>query len=361
MFRFGDPGSRVYNTLGTSNVNILAWWTTLVGTVAVQTSGGRVSGNCLAFERVNASNPSYLTKTLTSQQTWGLAFAYKPSSIGGGGYQIVLASFYDVTTSQVDLRLNADGTLSVTRNGTVLGTSSFSLSASVWCHIEFKVKIDPSVGTVEVRVNGTAVIGPLTSLNTRVSSNSSANVIYVGVAAMIPGSGNIFANDFWDDIIVWDTQTTDANGFTDISDFIGDCGLFWSQPNGAGTTTNFTADSGSNYARVNEATPDGDTSYVQDSTVSDIDTYAMADISGASTIKSVAVVLYARRTDIGARGIKSELRSGGGNTSHATAIVLGLNYQYYFQNWGQNPNNGSATNWTPTSVNAVESGQIISS
>jgi hypothetical protein len=165
-----------------------------------------------------------------------------------------------------------------------------------------------------------------------------------------------------DDVIVYDGQANDANGNADITGPIGDCGLAWLLPAGAGTTTQFTPDTGSNYARVNEATPDGDTSYVGSSTVGNIDTYALADLPGTvTTVKGVASVHYAKKTDVGARGMKAELRSGGGNSAHATEIAPGTSYQYYFSNWGRNPNNGTPADWTPAAVNALEVGQQVSS
>jgi hypothetical protein len=366
MFRFGDPGGRIYTSAGTSMANILAHWTSwntnLSGAPSttrwsVSAGNGRTTGSCLRLAP-NSNEWFYLTKTLDARQTWGIAFAYKTSILPNSTNTPALVIIFDGTSNQVDLRLNADGTLSITRNGTVLGTSTRSITTNTWNHFELKVKIDPSTGTAELRVNGVAWIGPLTGLNTRATANSTANVIAIGNASQYGTAPNAD----YDDIIVWDTQTTDANGFTDISDFIGDCGLSWLLPTGAGTTTQFTPDTGSNYARVNEATPDGDTSYVSSSTVGNIDTYAMADLGGTvSGVKSVASILYARKDDVGSRGIKAELRSNSGNTVHTTELSLSNSYLYYFSNWGQNPNNGSPTNWTVAAVNALEAGQIVSS
>ncbi len=374
MFRFGDPGGRIYTALGTSNANVLAHWTTLLNsaaTLSIQSAGGRLTGTCLRFNIVNSNNFCQISKTLDNQVTLGLAFAIKIGMLPTSG-PIIIAAFEDAGTFQISLRLNTDGTLQVLRGGSVGGsggevaltggTSSVSLSLNVWTHLELKVTINNSTGTVELRKNGVAIIGPLTSLNTRATANNSANAVRIGFLGNPGIAAGLVSGTFdFDDIIVYDAQTTDANGFSDIHDFIGDCALTWLLPTGAGTTTQFTPDSGSNYARVNEATPDGDTSYVESSTTTNIDTYAMADLPGtASSVKSVASVHYMRKTDTGTRGIKAELRAGGGNTAHATEQVLSTSYLYYFSNWGQNPNNGSATNWTPTNVNSVEAGQNLS-
>lgn len=354
MFRFGDPGGRIYTSVGTSNANLLAHWTsTIGGTWTVSAGNGRTTGSCL---RVVLSGPSTLSKTLDARATWGIAFAFRLSSLGTNNNSIV--SFIDASNVQVDLRQNSDGTLSVTRNGTVLATTATAaLSINTWTHIELKVTIDPSAGTVSLYINSVLAIN-LTGQNTRATANSTANVVALGTTT----SPAVGSNWDYDDVIVYDSQSTDANGFTDIVGPIGDCGLVWLLPTGAGTTTQWTPDSGSNYARVNEATPDGDTSAVDDGTVGHIDTYAMADLAGTATaVKSMAAVHYAKKTDVSSRGMKSELRSAGANAAHATEIALGNSYQYFFSSWGQNPNNGSPTNWTTSSVNALEAGQNVSS
>ncbi len=358
MFRFGDPGGRMYTSVGTSNVNLLAWWTSVgsSSTWSVSATNGRTGGSSL---RCVHSGYDFLQKTLDAQSTWGVALAFRTTTLPTAAAGIVVASFIDGTTTQVDFRVISTGQIVITRNGTVLGTSTNSILTNAYYFMEMKVLINSSTGTAELRVNGVAWIGPLTSQNTQATGNASANVVSLSTSTNVNTSA--FTADY-DDVVFWDGQTTDANGFSDIHDFIGDCGLVWLLPTGAGSTTQFTPLTGSNWSEVNEATPDGDTSYVEDSTVGQLDTYAMADLAGtAVTVKSLACVSYARKTDVGSRGMKTELRSASANASHATEISLGNSYIYNFQNWGQDPNNGSATNWTPTSVNAVEAGQTVSS
>jgi hypothetical protein len=359
MLRHYDPGGRMYTSVGTSNANLLAWWTSL-GTNAgsswsVSAGNGRTTGSSLRCVSASASDQR-LFKTLTAQATWGIAFGFRFSALTGvNGGQI--AGTRDITTNQADLRLNSDGTLAVTRNGTALATSAVALSLNTYYHIEFKVTIGASAA-YEVRLNGVAVIGPATG-NTQATGNATANGIFIGP---LSGSASAYGNMDFDDVVVYDGQATDANGFSDINTFIGDCGVAWLQPTGAGTTTQFTPGAGSNYAQVNEATPDGDTTYVESATVGQIDTYAMADLPvGVLAVKTLAVVHHGRKTDVGSRGMKAVVRSGGGNTAHATEIALANTYQYYGSVFGQNPNAGSAINWTPTSVNALEIGQTVSS
>jgi hypothetical protein len=354
-FRFGDPGGRMYQTAGTSQVNILAYWTSMQNgsQFSVQSGGGRTTGTSL---RGNFNGPVTIAKTLSSSvATMGVAFAYRPSVIPSS--EVTILSLTDAGSVQVDIRLKIDGTIRVTRNGTLLGTSTAVLGSNVYAHLEFKATIDPSAGAVELRLNGVAIIGPLTSQNTRATANSTVNGVMIGNNI----SGSISGTHDYDDLIVWDTTTTDPAGNTDISNFIGDCGLTWLLPTGAGTTTQWTPDSGSNWARVSEVTPDGNTSYVEDSTVGHIDTYAMADLAAsAASVKSIAVVNYAEKTDVGARGMKAEIRTNAANFAFANEIALGNSYQYYFSNWGFNPS-GTPAAWTVSDVNSIEVGQQVTS
>jgi hypothetical protein len=115
-------------------------------------------------------------------RTAGFAFKAANFNAGGGGY-IGIAAFGDAGTFQVQLRLNADGTLSVVRgpcNGTVIaGPSSQALSIGVYAYIQFAATINNSTGSVAVKVNGaTGLTGR--SLNTRSTSNNSASAVLIG-------------------------------------------------------------------------------------------------------------------------------------------------------------------------------------
>ncbi len=357
MFRFGDPGGRLYNALGTSQVNLLAWWTGPSGSTSnftLTASGGRVTGSSLHSTLVGI-----LSRVFDAQATWGVAFAIKITALPGSSGNTPMFCLVDSGTTQIELRIFFDGTVRVTRNGiaNTLGTTSITIPTNVWTHVEWLSTINNTTGTTQVWINGVSALN-LTGQNTRNTANNSANAVYHG--GFITGGGTAGSYDF-DDIIIYDGQSNDPQGNPDIHGQIGDCHLDWLLPTGAGTTTQFTPDTGSNYARVNEATPDGDTSYVQDSTVGHIDTYAMANLAaGVASVKSIAVVQYAEKVDSGSRSMKAEIRTNSANFSHTNAYSLGNSYQYFMNVWGQNPS-GTPANWTPSDINAIEVGQTVSS
>lgn len=357
MQRHVDAGGHPYGAAGTANANLLAWWGS-VGlssgdtVFSVSAGNGRTTGtDCLRINLAATNRLGYLVKALDAQATWGIAFAIKLPSIGAH----TLVQFLDGASIQLDLRLVADGSLSVTRNGTALGSTAAGLvTANAWIHIEFKGLIHPSAGTVYVAVGGVQKLS-LTAQNTRATANSSATQVALGIiTAAFAGNADLA------DVVIYDGQATDANGLADITGPIGDCGVYWLAPTGAGSSTQFTPDSGSNYARVNEAIPDGDTSYVEDATVGQIDLYALADLpAGISTVKSAALVHYARKTDTGSRQLGAELRSGGTNYVHATGVDLGNTYGYSLRNWGADPATSAA--WTASGINALEIGEKVNS
>jgi hypothetical protein len=109
---------------------------------------------------------------------------------------------------------------------------------------------------------------------------------------------------------------------------------------------------------VNEATPDGDTSYTFDATVNHIDTYAMANLpAGAVSVKSLMAVSYLRKDDVGSRVAAPVIRTNSANFV-GTSVPLGNSYIYAFNTWGQNPS-GTPANWTVSDVNAIEGGQKV--
>jgi hypothetical protein len=315
-----------------------------------------LTGTCLRFNTTNNNQQGWFSKSLpTNQGTMGVAFAVRFSALPQAAAMPIVA-FCDGGTTQVDLRVDGAGNITITRAGSLLATVPLSVKTNAYIHLELKVKFDPTVGTIYLGINGVQALN-LTGQNTRNSVNSYANVINMGVL-LTNTTNSITTNVDFDDFIVYDGQANDPQGNPDITGPIGDCAATWLLPNGAGTTTQWTPDAGTNYARVNEATPDGDTSYVSSSTVGQIDTYAIADLpANIQSVKSIAVVSFARKDDAGARQIAAEIRTGGVNYQGTSVYTMATGYAYFMNNWGSNPNTLAA--WTPAGVNAIEAGHIV--
>lgn len=323
-------------------------WTTRVegfaNQVNISSGTGRHGGNSLRYTP-NIGGNNYVRKSLTSQSTWILGVGFRTQS------PIVAAQIFGVSdagTTQIDVRLNATGTLSVTRNGTVLATSTATLTAGAYYYVELKTNIHNTTGTYEVRVYGAAVIGPTTGANTRATSNNSADQVFVGSPGVT--GGNTILD--WCDFYACDGQGSSNN------DFLGDVRVEAIFPNGNGNSSQFTGSDGNstdNYLLVDDTTsPDDDSTYVESSTAGHKDTYAMGNMSSTpSSIKGVQTCILGRKTDAGTRTICPVIRSGGTDYD-GTTVSLGDSYLYHLQVYEQNPNTSAA--WTGSGVDGMEAG-----
>ncbi len=315
-------------------------WTTVTGTPTISAGNGRRGTACL---RTNAQ-AQHVTKTLDAQATWIVGVAIKLTNAVTGTVMPFI-QLVDASTVQTDVRINNDGTISVTRNGTTLGTSTFALSAGVFYYIEFKCLINNSTGTYEVRVDGSNKVSG-TGADTQSSANASANQVRVGY---VSSSGS-------PDPDIDDVYICDATGSTN-NDFLGDCRVDYYGPNGNGNTSQLTGSDGNstdNYLLVDEAAPNDDTDYVESATVGNKDTYALADMTHTPTsIFGIQVLASAKKDDAGARSIATVTRSGTTDFDGATQ-ALSTSYIYYSDVREVDPNTSAA--WTKANFNSSEPG-----
>jgi len=308
------------------------------------TTNGRFTGGSFHISGCYTNNQ--LIKTLDPQPTWVLGVAHKFNIITTG---VQIVALMDGNTQQVDVRQNADGTMSVTRNGTVLGTTPSAVGlTNQWNYYEFKATIHPTAGAYELRVNGQSLISA-TNVNTRNTANSSANQIQCGSANSYNGGSGVYDFD--------DFYACDGTGTTN-NDFLGEMRIETLYPASPGTNTNFTPNpAGSNYANVKDAPPDDDATIVSGNTLGLMDTYLMSHLSGTpTTIKGTMLSVMARKDNAGTRAVAPVIRSGATNSIGANGY-LGASYACYTRIDETDPGTGAA--WTAAGVNAVECGQSV--
>lgn len=303
------------------------WYT---GGCQIEAASGR---NGTAALR-NDSISSYVYKSLSSSyDTLYVGFAVKPAAIDGSDRAFI--RFYEGSTLHTDIRVEAlSGKIKATRNGTQLGISTNQvIFADTWVHLQVKVYIHDSAGTVDVLANGVNVLS-ISGVDTQ---NGGTGVINRVALYGITDSYAYF-DDFW----------------LDDSEFLGDCRIECLFPSGAGATTAWTASSGNNYECVDEATPNSDTDYVSSSTADQIDTYAFGNLATtAGAVKGVQVSAFARKDDAGSRNIALVARPGSTDRAGDTQ-ALSDSYTYYSQIWETNPDTSAV--WTISEVNASEFG-----
>lgn len=227
-------------------------------------------------------------------------------------------------------------------NGTLLGTGSTLITLSAWHFVEIRTKFDNSTGEVEILSDGVQHL-LVTGVDTDNGLGSSGDGIQIG-------DGNGMFN-FFDDIYLLDT----ASG-SPCDDFLGDVRVEALFPTGNGNSSQFLgSDSNStdNYLLVDDPTPDGDTTYVESSSVGDEDTYAYGNLTSTTgTVYGVAPIPYSRKTDSGPRSICSVARLSATEEDSADT-ALTASYQYS-QDIRQTKPGGGA--WTISDVNSAEFG-----
>jgi hypothetical protein len=307
---------------------------TLIGAATINSGSGQFGTNSL---RCGNSNRG-IDRAVSAAATKCAGFWLYMDAIHSSDR--VLLSFYDGSTKHVDLRIRGtSGNLFVTRNGTQLGSdSSSNLVGGVGYWIEMKALIADSGGTIEVRVNGTSTGWiSLSSQDTR--NGATAQVTVVRLLAD-NGSSTTVTFDF-DDLVIAD-------------DFLGPSRIACLQPTAEGTTIQLTPSSGTdNSALVDDATQDGDSTYVEHATDNNKDTYVMENLpSTAATVHGVIVKAIAKKDDAGAKSIALVARHSGSETDSADK-ALGTTYAQYDHVYTTKPGGGA---WASADVDGMENG-----
>ena len=294
------------------------------------------------------SNSRYLEKTLPAAlATFICGFWYRASATPGA---YVVATFMDsstVTNIHVSVRLDATAHLTLCRDATVLATSTNTLTASTWYHIEIKATIaDATSGCYEVRVNGTATnwIPAVSNADTRNSGNAS-----IGSVRIYGGQNHTTAGACYQDFYILDTTGTQA------SDFLGPCRFAVIRPVGAGNSAQLTGNYADNWSNVVEG--DGDSAFNQSATAGHIDLFTMTDVP-AGTIHAIQHVLYARQ-DAGAQRVLRPKTRIGGTNYNGVSVNLAATHVMYTEPVMFSPATGGATAFTAAEINGMEAGYEV--
>lgn len=331
-------------------------WTHQVGNTgggSAVISTGRNSTSGLYLQGNNAGQ-AYLRKVLPSTYATlivGVAYQYDNTVVQTSRVPLIGLDDQTAPGEQISVALDIDQMkLVVVVNNAVVATGTTVLSANVFYYIELKATINNTTGSYTVRLNEVSEI-TASGVNTRgTGSNNYANAVRLGgdmgFSIFGSGSGKVIGrfDDFW--------ACDDSGGVN--NDFLGDCRVEKLAPNGPGAHSAWTASTGVNWQNVDDGTPDGDTTYNQDGSAGDIDTYTMEDlIPTTGTIKFVQTVIDARKDDAGSHTVAPVFRIGG--TDYAgTAVAVNTTYSMGIQEYQVSPATSAA--WTISEVNALEMG-----
>jgi hypothetical protein len=283
--------------------------------VAASVSPTAPSAAFLSSTVGGVTQQSLVTKNAAAHVSGVVGFSYLLGSDSSPSYTAPAAGHVlglrDGTTSHLTVRVLSDGAIEVRRGlvgGTVLGTSAAgAVPGTTWCYVECKYVIDDTNGGVWLRVNGTDVlrlgayaVSP-TTLDTRNAASAQVTNYQLGAATQ-NGFVTAFDNCYW----------CDLTGPAPFNDFLGDVRVLELLPDGAGDSTQFTPNTGTNHA-ANDETPghDGDTTYVASDTGGHRDTYTLTNPStGSEIVAAVKTVVVARKSEAGDRALTIGVKSG---------------------------------------------------
>jgi hypothetical protein len=250
------------------------------------------------------------------------------------------------TTCQITICVNANLAIEARRgnqaSGTLLGTSpNNAVVSGSYQYIEAKVFVAATVGTVRVKVNGVTVLD-LINQNTK----NTANTTMSQICAATP-----FSNTILDDFYCCDTTGPDN------ADFLGDCRVDTLMPNGDGTHLQWTpTGGGAHYTQVN-AIPPQIVNNVSDGTLGEKDTYDFANLAAITgLIFGVQEVLYAQKSDAGARSVQHLCRSAGVDSA-GSAIALGTGANIYPRIFERDP--ATTAPWIEAGINGAQFGAQV--
>lgn len=307
---------------------------------------GRFSGQCLRCTIGASSNQNVnVSRLFTAAGSVSMGFAFRRSSMGDS---LPIWWLLNSGTYQVGLMSNADGSLTAGRytaitTSTALGSSSPGvILLNTWHYIEIEITISDTVGVFKVYVDGVQVIN-LTSQDTRNGTPTTVDTYMLGSNKSPVGAG---ANLDYDDLYLTDAATK-----------LGERRVETLYPT-SDVAQGFARSTGStNYTLVDEAQVNGDTDYVQGSSVGDTDTYGLGDLSSTpSAIDGVQLAAFAMKTDAGSRSIALQAKSGA-TTSDGSNYTLAASYGKFERLLTTDPNTGSA--WTASAVNALQGGPKV--
>lgn len=343
-------GFDAYNGTGVSP-GLQAKWVVVGAATSVSLVAGRFGGQALRVASTVNNVKMWCRPLPSAVSALAGGFAFRASSLPtGNGCTIAGWITSALTIWQNILQLNNDGSLTASRAGP--STASAPLGSSVaavivantWHYIEYELVISDTVGVFKVWVDNVLVIN-LTNVDTRNGTPTTVeHVAYGNSVNNVSGSGN---NDFDDH------YATDGSR-------LGERRIETLRPAADTATKAFTPNSGTaNFSRVNETLVDGDTSYVQGSTVGNRDLYTLGALSSTpSTIDAVNVVSFAEKTDATARTLYNSVQSAG-TDSDGSAMALAASYTRLDRIIELDPNGGGA--WTASRVNGLLVGPKIAS
>lgn len=335
-----------YNGTG-ANTGIQARWT-VSSTTNISMVAGRFTGQAVQIVGATAA-PNCKVTLPSTYASFAMGMAIKSTSIPTSATLNPILIFESAGTTQVGIRVTTGGLLEAyrltsTTAGTSLGTSSSGLTVNTWHYVEVEVTISDTVGVFNIYIDGVSVLA-LTAQDTRNGAPTTIDTFRFGHHNT--GVGSTGGTFLYDDLYMVDAATK-----------LGERRVEYCAPTADTAQKDFTPNAGgTNYTQVDEAQSNGDTDYVQASTVGNTDRYTHGGLSSTpATVDAVQVVAFAEKTDATARSIALQVKSGS-TTSDGSNLTLAASYGRFGRLLLTDPDTAAA--WTPSGVNNLAFGPKV--
>ena len=321
-------------------------YTNVNQTYGLSTTTGRFFGYALRLGKDTGGSPdSFRTPQLDGQTTWvvGMNIARAVAGVDGTFFEV-----YGGGDLQLQFRI-VDDDIQVYRNGSTLIHTFTSILADEsdtrWYHLQIKVTIDTSGGSVGIKVdNGTEVSQG--SLNTDFNASSEADAFgWSGHS----GASNSYS---WyiDDIYICDSTGSDNN------DYLGALVVEGIRPNANGHHEDWAPSTGTNWQNVDD---NDEANYNSASALNEfgkIDTYEFEDLSAIdSNIKGVQVNGFFINTGTANPVMKFKSRVNSVDYETDTFEVANTeDYDHFSEIFEDNPN--TSADWAKSELEAAEFG-----
>jgi len=257
--------------------------------IAPVNTGGKFGGGYIGI----SADDTAIRKNITAATT---SFFQGYFFFGGAdtfGTDLLIVTYDSSIGAQCWLRVvDSGGTIEVRTTAGVIGTSTETLTKGQWLFFQLKMVISNTVGEVNFTVDGVNFLN-LTNVDTQSTGNANVG----RYAFYCPGTSSIDCR--WDDIVLMDDAETENNALFDAHR------IQTLYPDADGLQNDFTAVGAgtTNADRVDDGDtgPDGDTTYVETSTLDDKDLWEFdnLDSSDVGAIKSLQLVNYIRKDGAG--------------------------------------------------------------
>jgi hypothetical protein len=258
-----------------------------------------------------------------------------------------LLAIRQASVTHVWFRINNNGSISAMRGqggSAVLATTTNILPLQAYVYIEFKVLVDTTNGTVDIRVNNEEWMH-LTNLNTQYASQALWNELIIGGVRCYDSSGALWDYD--------DLYVLDGTGPAPWNDFLGDCRVDACYPTAEGAASAWEPLSGlNNAAMVNQQVPDDDVTYNSTTAIGATDTFVVGDAVPGSLLRGVQVNIHTKKADAGPCTLAPVV--AGVQGAQTVNPNSGVSYSYALFPYAINPATG--LEWTEASFNAAEFG-----